>query len=146
MTHLHNWDFIDLTCGSIVGDYLKDRNKPILKQWGTEMAHEFEVGQSLHTFSDHFPFFMAGVPTGGLETDLNKRGGRGYGHTRYDTLDKVQLSHLREASALAARLALRMANEEKWPVARREEKAVLDILDSPEFREASEFRAKVEAL
>jgi len=120
--------------------------QPLLERWGKEMAHEFAVGQSLHTFSDHFPFFMAGVPTGGLEADLNKSGGRGYGHTRYDTLDKVQLFHLREASALAARLALRMAHEEKWPVARREEQTVLDILDSPEHREASEFSAKVAAL
>jgi Zn-dependent M28 family amino/carboxypeptidase len=118
----------------------------LYKGWGAEMAHEFVVRQSLNAHSDHYPFFMAGVPTGGLESSLKHSGGRGYGHTKYDTLDKVQLSHLREASALAARLALRLASEENWPVVRRDTQAVLDILDSPEYQEESEFEARLKAL
>ncbi|MEM7345050.1 MAG: M20/M25/M40 family metallo-hydrolase [Chloroflexota bacterium] len=118
---------------------------PLFTQWADEMAHEFLVGQSLNAFSDHFPFFMAGVPTGGMETVANTRTGRGYGHTRYDTLDKVKLAYLREASALSARLALRIASEADWPVVRRNEQDVLDILDGPEFQEESEFRARLEA-
>jgi Zn-dependent M28 family amino/carboxypeptidase len=119
--------------------------QPLFEQWSAEMAHEYAVGQSLSAHSDHFPFFMAGVPTAGLESVDGLSGGRGYGHTKYDTLDKVQLSHLREASALAARLALRTANEENWPAARRTEEAVLEILDSPEFQEQAEFQARLEA-
>ncbi len=119
--------------------------QPLFERWGAEMAHEFAVGQSLNAHSDHFPFFMAGVPTAGLEIAGEQRGGRGYGHTRYDTLDKVQLSHLREASALAARLALRVAGEENWPAARRDEQAVLDILDGPDYREEAEFKERLQA-
>jgi Iap family predicted aminopeptidase len=118
----------------------------LYKRWGAEMAHEFVVRQSLNAHSDHYPFFMAGVPTGGLESSLKHSGGRGYGHTKYDTLDKVQLSTLREASALAARLALRLASEENWPVVRRDQQAVLDILDSPEYQEEAEFKARLKAL
>lgn len=110
-----------------------------------EMALEFAVGQSVTAFSDHFPFFMAGVPTGGMESAEKSLAGRGYGHTQYDTVDKVDLISLREASTLAARLALRMAGEEAWPVARRDEKTVLELLDSPEYREAKEYRDRLDA-
>jgi len=71
--------------------------------------------------------------------------GRGYGHTQYDTVDKVDLTSLREASTLAARLALRMASEETWPVAQRDEQTVLESLDSPEYREEKEFRDRLDA-
>jgi hypothetical protein len=42
--------------------------------------------------------------------------GRGFGHTRYDTIDKIELQYLRLASANYSRLLLRMANCEDWPV------------------------------
>jgi aminopeptidase YwaD len=118
---------------------------PHFERWSEEMALEFEIGQSVTAFSDHFPFFMAGVPTGGMESAERSLAGRGYGHTQYDTVDKVDLRSLREASTLAARLALRMASAETWPVARREEKTVLALLDSPEYREEREFRERLDA-
>ncbi|MFQ5576103.1 MAG: M28 family peptidase [Anaerolineae bacterium] len=117
--------------------------EPVLVRWGEEMALEFEVGQSVHAHSDHYPFFMAGVPTGGIEAVQRSLAGRGYGHTQFDTLDKVKLDSLREASALAARLALRLAAEEPWPFARRGEQAVQDILDSPEHREEVAYKARL---
>jgi hypothetical protein len=36
-----------------------------------------------------------------------------------------------------------MANEEDWPVSRRDEQAVLDILDSPEHQEETEFEERM---
>jgi Zn-dependent M28 family amino/carboxypeptidase len=118
----------------------------LMTQWGREMAHEFAVGQRTSAHSDHFPFFMAGVPTGGMQAAEPSLAGRGYGHTQYDTVDKVELACLREASALAARLALRIASEENWPVARRDESAVLSLLDTPDYQEERELRARVDAL
>jgi Zn-dependent M28 family amino/carboxypeptidase len=115
------------------------------ERWREEMALEFAVAQSVTAFSDHFPFFMAGVPTGGMQSAERSLAGRGYGHTQHDTVDKVDLTSLREASALAARLALRMASEETWPVTRRDEKTVLELLDSPEYREEKEFRERLDA-
>ncbi len=104
---------------------------PLAEHWGKEMAHRFEVGQSVSAHSDHFPFFMAGVPTGGIQSAELSLAGRGWGHTRYDTVDKVELDDLREASALAARLLLRMADAEDWPVTRRTEEAVRALLGHP---------------
>jgi Zn-dependent M28 family amino/carboxypeptidase len=118
--------------------------EPYVERWREEMALEFAIGQSVTAFSDHFPFFMTGVPTGGMQSAERSLAGRGYGHTQHDTVDKVDLTSLREASTLAARLALRMASEETWPVTRRDEKTVLELLDSPEYREEKEFREQLD--
>ena len=87
---------------------------------------------------------MAGVPTGGIESAEKSMTGRGYGHTQYDTVDKVDLKRLREASAMAARLSMRIANESDWPVSQREEKAVLELLDGPEYQEEKAYRERLE--
>jgi Zn-dependent M28 family amino/carboxypeptidase len=119
--------------------------QPLLEGWGDEMALEFAVGQRTSAHSDHFPFFLKGVPTGGMQSVQPSLEGRGYGHTQYDTVDKVELTCLREASTLAARLALRLASEEEWPVARRDQSAVAALLDTPEYVEERELRARVDA-
>jgi Zn-dependent M28 family amino/carboxypeptidase len=116
----------------------------LFEGWSEEMALGFKVGQSVMAFSDHFPFFMTGVPTGGMQSVVPSVG-RGYGHTQYDTVDKVDLRSLREASALAARLALRVASEEGWPVTRRDEEAVMALLDSPDYRVEQAYRQRLNA-
>jgi Zn-dependent M28 family amino/carboxypeptidase len=117
--------------------------EPSVQRWRDEMALDFSVAQSVSAFSDHFPFFMAGVPTGGIQSAERSLEGRGYGHTRFDTVDKVELADLREASTLAARLAMRFACDENWPVARRDEKVVLDLLDTPDYQEEQAFRERL---
>jgi Iap family predicted aminopeptidase len=120
--------------------------QPLIERWREEMSLSFAVGQRTSAHSDHFPFFMAGVPTGSMQSAVQSLEGRGYGHTSYDTVDKVALDDLREAAALAARLALRIASEEDWPAARRDEEVVRALLDTPEYREEQELRARVGAL
>ena len=88
---------------------------------------------------------VAGVPTGGIGSLKPHTGGRGYGHTMYDTVDKVERKGMREAAVLAARLALRIASEPQWPVQRRSRSAVQEILNSPEHREEQELAAQVKA-
>jgi aminopeptidase YwaD len=112
---------------------------PLFENWREEMALDFGVGQSLNAHSDHFPFMVAGVPTGGIGSLEPRTGGRGYGHTMFDTVEKVEMRGMREAAALAARLALRMASAKNWPVERRTEEQVKGILDSPDYREETEL-------
>lgn len=120
--------------------------EPRFKQWSQEMALKFGVAQSVNAHSDHYPFLMVGVPTGGMGSVGGKGfSGRGYGHTRYDTLDKVTLVNLREAAVLAARLALRIAKDENWPASRRSVETVKELLDSPEYREEVAFNSRLEA-
>ncbi|MDX1413691.1 MAG: M28 family peptidase [Candidatus Promineifilaceae bacterium] len=117
----------------------------LFKKWRDEMVLDFAVGQSLNAHSDHYPFMLAGVPTGGIGSLNSSKGGRGYGHTKYDTVDKVKLRGMREAAAFAARLALRMAAERDWPVQRRSEEDVKKVLDSPDYREEIEFYERLNA-
>ena len=117
--------------------------EPIFEGWQEEMALDFQVGESVSAHSDHFPFMMAGVPTGGMEPASRDLSGRGYGHTRYDTLDKLEIRTLREAAALAARLALRIASAETWPASRRSKAEVADVLDKPQYQEERKIMAKI---
>jgi aminopeptidase YwaD len=117
----------------------------LLLTWSDEMALPFGVEQSINAHSDHYPFLMAGVATGGIgNVGSKERSGRGYGHTRYDTLDKAELRNLREAAVLAARLAFRMALAEAWPASRRSEEAVAELLDNPDNKEEEAFFAKLD--
>ena len=50
--------------------------------------------------------------------------GRGFGHTAFDTLDKVRQDDMRKAASVAARLVLRIATVAKWPAKRRSARAV----------------------
>jgi hypothetical protein len=86
---------------------------------------------------------LAGVPTGGIGSLKPSGDGRGFGHTQHDTFDKVSLRGPREAAALAARLALRMASAENWPAAQRSEAEVQAILDTPDYREERELFQQV---
>ena len=104
--------------------------EPFFRQAGKEMAWDLPLGHNVNAYSDHFPFFMQGVPTGGMGDAESGPQGRGFGHTRYDTLDKVQLSDLRNASGVAARLALRLANAAAadFPAQRRDAAAVAELV------------------
>lgn len=119
--------------------------EPVFEGWAEEMALGFKVGESVSAHSDHFPFLMAGVPTGGMQQVERDLSGRGYGHTRYDTLDKVDILGLREASALASRLALRLASTSDWPVARRSQDDVAALFDKPDYQEEAAIRTEIEA-
>jgi Zn-dependent M28 family amino/carboxypeptidase len=120
--------------------------EPLFTHWSQEMGLGFAVAQRVSIHSDHYPFLLSGVPTGGMESAVQSLGGRGYGHTQYDTVDKVDVTCLREASALAARLLLRIANGSDWPAAHRDQAAVRNLLDTPEYRQEQAVQQQVDAL
>ena len=121
-----------------------DDLQPVFEAMSAEMAEPFNVGQSVSAHSDHYPFFMAGVPTGGIESIPRSLSGRGYGHTKFDTLDKVSLKNLRETSAMAARVLLRIAYAENWRAAKRSPESVQAALDTPEHREELAHAARMD--
>jgi Iap family predicted aminopeptidase len=89
--------------------------EPFLERASREMGVELPYIQRVTPYSDHWPFFLKGVPCGSGGDPEAIRTGRGYGHTRYDTADKVRLRDLREAASTYARLMLRMADVDDWP-------------------------------
>ena len=103
---------------------------PFFRDAAKELEADIPVGQHMHPYSDHFPFVLKGVPTGHMGDPDAPPSGRGYGHTAYDTLDKVELENLRKGSATAARLALRIANADEFPAERRNAEAVQTLLDT----------------
>ena len=71
--------------------------------------------------------------------------GRGFGHTAYDTLEKVELDNLRRASAIGARIALRCANFKKFPAERRSLEEVQKIIDTDPGLEGYRISLKLKA-
>jgi Iap family predicted aminopeptidase len=142
-----------LNLDSAGGPFPKDINlhawpalQTIFEHYRNEMATEFAIGQTFHTASDHFPFLLNGVVTGGLEPVRSHSVGRGYGHTFYDTVDKVSQTDLRDAAALASRIVMRVAKEEEWPVAQRDGQTVSELMNSPAMREVQQLREQLSAL
>jgi Zn-dependent M28 family amino/carboxypeptidase len=90
---------------------------------------DFSAGRLSFRYGDSFAFFLRGVPTASLKGP-EEPFSRGFGHTFYDTLDKVGLVSLREASAIAARVALRVANVDDFPARRRSQETVQEIINT----------------
>jgi Zn-dependent M28 family amino/carboxypeptidase len=82
------------------------------------MGYPLDLNNLIGTASDHFPYFLRGVPVASLFNRRAPGAGRGFGHTRADTLDKVNEVELRETAMVAARLLLRLADHQ-GPLGRR---------------------------
>ena len=118
----------------------KSRKGIVLHHWETlepffitaqEQIHaDMPVGQKVHSYSDHFPFFLEGVPSCHMGDPTSTPSGRGFGHTAYDTLEKVELDNLRRASSIGARIALRCANDDNLNAKRRTKTEVQKIVDT----------------
>ena len=110
-----------------------------------EMVQDFAIGQNFHSASDHYSFLLEGVITGGVEPVRETRSGRGYGHTKFDTVDKVTILGLRDAASLAARILLRVARVDNWLASPRDAESVRALLNQPQFAEIQAFRKKMDA-
>ncbi len=84
-----------------------------------QMRYDMPYGHRSSAFSDHFPFFEEGVPTASMGDVEAAFMGRGFGHTAFDTLDKIRLSDLREAASVVSRVLLRVSDADRWPAKRR---------------------------
>ncbi|MFB6072650.1 MAG: M28 family peptidase [Halobacterium sp.] len=69
-----------------------------------------EVEDTVHPYSDHWPFLRESVPAVQLHSVTPERG-RGWGHTRADTRDKADSRNLREHAMLAALLVQELTGE-----------------------------------
>ncbi|MGM0419815.1 MAG: M20/M25/M40 family metallo-hydrolase [Bacillota bacterium] len=86
--------------------------RDIFKQMERE---DLLVGVSPGSHSDMHSFSEENVPSGYLAALEEVSTGRNWGHTRADTLDKVEKEKLREDSLLFARLLLHLSQTEGWP-------------------------------
>lgn len=121
--------------------------EPFFRKIKSAIGPDIPLWQSVSPYSDHWPFFLRGVPTAGMgDPEENKRlGGRGFGHTRYDTVDKVNLRAMRECAANAAIAAVRIASADDWPITLRPKAEVEAYVHAQGFKETVELGEKLRA-
>jgi len=96
----------------------------LFREFGEEMKTELPLAQRVSPYSDHWSFFLKGVPTGGGGDAGSPPSGPGFGHTKYDTMDKVDIRNLRDAAAQYSRLMIRIANVDDWPAKHKTQEEV----------------------
>lgn len=91
-----------------------------------QFDHPVHLDPKMGPHSDHWPFVAKGVPGYHVyaETDAS---GRGWGHTRADTLDKLEKRDLREGAILLTDLAVELASEERKLPHRSTEEIAADL-------------------
>jgi Zn-dependent M28 family amino/carboxypeptidase len=90
-------------------------------------------------YSDHMPFSLRGIHTARLMGDAGFKassGSRGWGHTKADTNDKVDIRNLRESAAILAIILLRMANSKELPFKRKTNGEIKEMLEHYNYDEA----------
>ncbi|MFC3477461.1 M28 family peptidase [Halobacterium litoreum] len=97
-------------------------------------GHPIEVEETVHPYSDHWPFLRAGAPAVQLHSVTPERG-RGWGHTHADTRDKADSRVIREHGMLAALLVRRLTRES---VPRPDQSALRERLLDREMRPGME--------
>ncbi|MFB6304822.1 MAG: M28 family metallopeptidase, partial [Haloferacaceae archaeon] len=90
-------------------------------------GHPVETVPRQMPHSDHWPFVERGVP-GYMVTGQSEERGRGWGHTRADTLDKLERRNLRESAILLTELVVEVADRYRT-VAHRDPSAIADALE-----------------
>jgi Zn-dependent M28 family amino/carboxypeptidase len=116
-----------------------------LKGFTEEIGYPTTVKKGATAASDHWPFYMQGVPTiyAAAEPSLMRLViGRGWGHTSADTMDKVDHRNLQEGAMVVARLLLRMANQTKRVARRTPLKNILKHLEKTGMKKNLEMEKK----
>ena len=106
-----------------------ERVRPFLDDLSRRFGSPVAAVGGLHPHSDHFPFFLAGVPVANLVAAPKvRRSARGWGHTRADTPDKLVFDGLRVTASFLARSLVRLAGPGGPELPRRSPAEVAAIL------------------
>ena len=100
---------------------------------GDRFDHPIETTPELAPHSDHWPYVQWGVPGYHVMSETGSAG-RGWGHTRADTLDKLESRNLREQAVLVADLVVELADA-GTETDHRDPAAVADQLEAEDLAE-----------
>jgi Iap family predicted aminopeptidase len=119
--------------------------EPFFQEIAGAIGAKIPIWQSVSPYSDHWPFLLRGVPTGrmGDPEEARRRGGRGYGHTMYDTVDKADLRAQRECVANSAIAAIRIANTDDWPARHRTQEEIDELVKKMGYEDTVALGGKV---
>ena len=121
--------------------------EPMFKGVASDLGLDLPVWSQVTPYSDHWPFLLKGVPTAtmGDPEEARRRGGRGFGHTKYDTVDKCNPRVMRECVGNAAVAALRLVNEDRWPVKHRGQAEIDRLVQAQGFEETVRLGKRLKA-
>ena len=121
--------------------------EPLFKETIDEIGVDLPLWSRVGPYSDHWPFLLQGVATAtmGDPDEAAKRGGRGFGHTKYDTVDKVDLRAMRECAGNAAVLAFKILNMDTWDYSQRTQREIDEIIDNAGIHETVRLGIKLKA-
>ncbi|MDQ1280100.1 MAG: hypothetical protein QG670_1362 [Thermoproteota archaeon] len=114
---------------------------PFFKNVSRNMDQPMSVDVNFGIYSDHMPFALRGIQTASLVGGIGftaSTGTRGWGHTKADTEDKVDVRDMREASANLARVLFRMATIEELPFKRKSNEEIKTMLHRQGYDEVME--------
>ena len=100
---------------------------------GDHFDHLVKTTPELGPHSDHWPYVQRGVPGYHVTSETGSEG-RGWGHTRADTLDKLDPRNLREQAVLLTELTVHLARE-NVRVDRRDPRDIADQLEEENLAE-----------
>jgi Zn-dependent M28 family amino/carboxypeptidase len=115
--HTHGFDELDTAV-----DRVSDR-----------FDHPFESNPKMGPHSDHWPFVERGIPGYHVYAETGDEG-RGWGHTRADTLDKLEQRTLRETAILLTDLVVDLAREDV-EIERKAEDEIAQALEEEDLAE-----------
>jgi len=94
-----------------------------------------KVTYSVRPYSDHFPFYMWGVPTAQIHNIPVDPVTEQYGHTSADTVDKVPPKAMKDSALILAITLLQIANEDTVPIQHTPLETVIQTLEDNEIAE-----------
>ena len=83
----------------------------------------------LRCHSDHWPFYVMGVPTAHFLDVPSDPIDELYSHTSADTVDKVSAKGMKDAAVILALALMRLANEDELPVKHTSVEKMLETLE-----------------
>jgi Zn-dependent M28 family amino/carboxypeptidase len=114
-----------------------DHGFPALRSAAEAVADRFDhpvtTTPRLNPHSDHWPYVRWGVPGYHVMSETGGRD-RGWGHTRADTLDKLEVRDLREQAVLLTELVVELADDDVT-VDSRDPEAIAEQLDDEDLAE-----------
>jgi len=99
--------------------------------------HPIETSPKLGPHSDHWPYVQWGVPGYHVMSETDSEG-RGWGHTRADTLDKLEVRNLREQAVLIAELVVHLASDDVT-IEHRDPEDIAEQLEDEDLAESMQI-------
>ena len=119
--------------------------EPLFTELSDDIGSEIPVWQGVFPGGDHWSFLMKGIPTaciGDPEEDIPWKE-RGFSHTIYDTVDKVDPRILKECIANSSLAILKIANTDEWPVTHLSEEQVNQLVKNMGHQESINVKIKI---